>query len=372
MGSSFLGGHTLGKSIKEYVFRKGTIEHVPVSGTFELTPRCNLSCKMCYIHMTEKEQQAVGKELTTTQWIKLGKQAVSQGMVYLLLTGGEPLLRPDFSEIYTEMVKMGVIVSVNTNGILINEKIIDCFCQYRPETVNLTLYGMSEETYGNLCGNPKGFERAINGIHLLKEAGIRVCLNTTFTRYNLKDMDAIIDFAKEIKIPVRMAAYLFPPVRKGHRDCKDEVYLSAEEQGKAGAYFDNRTLEPESVKKRQDYIKEIVKNNKEPEYETGQLVCDASSCMAGRGAFWVSWDGCMYPCGMLPGYSVNLKESDFKSAWEKMGGLVKDILVPSECSNCKYKKVCPSCAAVSWSENHSTSCVPKGLCKRTKEYVKSF
>ena len=94
--------------------------------------------------------------------------------------------------------------------------------------------------------------------------------------------------------------------------------------------------------------------------------------MAGRGAFWVSWDGCMYPCGMLPGYSVNLKESDFKSAWEKMGGLVKDILVPSECSNCKYKKVCPSCAAVSWSENHSTSCVPKGLCKRTKEYVKSF
>ena len=90
----------MGQSIKEYVFRRGTIEHIPVSGTFELTPRCNLNCKMCYIHMSEKEQCAAGKELTTKQWIDIGEQAVSQGMVYLLLTGGEPLIRPDFSEIY--------------------------------------------------------------------------------------------------------------------------------------------------------------------------------------------------------------------------------------------------------------------------------
>lgn len=362
----------MGKSIKEYVFRKGSIEHVPVSGTFELTPRCNLNCKMCYIHMTEQEQRMAGKELSAAEWIEIGRQAVDQGMVYLLLTGGEPLIRPDFCEIYTEMVKMGVVMSVNTNGILVNEKIIECFRHYRPETVNITLYGMSEETYDRICGNPKGFERVINGIHMLKAAGIRVCLNTTFTRYNRKDMDAIIDFAKAEKLPVRMAAYLFPPVRNGNIDTTDEVYLSAEEQGRLGAYFDSRTLEAEKLKKRQNYIKEIITKKEALEFEADELVCEASSCMAGRGAFWISWDGCMYPCGMLPSYSVNLKETNVQCAWKKIGRLAKEILMPSECTNCNYKKVCPSCAAVSWSENQSTSCVSKGLCGRTKEYVKAF
>lgn len=373
MGSSFFReGHTVGKSIKEYVFRKGAMEHVPVSGTFELTPRCNLNCKMCYIHMTEQEQCMAGKELSAAEWMETGRQAVNQGMVYLLLTGGEPLIRPDFCEIYTEMVKMGVVVSVNTNGTLINEKIIECFCRYRPETVNITLYGMSEETYGRLCGNPKGFERAVNGICMLKDAGIRVCLNTTFTRYNLQDMDAVIDFAKEKMIPVRMAAYLFPPVRNACTDTADKVYLSAGEQGRAGAYFDWKTLETEKMKKRQDYIKEIITKKEAREFEADELVCEASSCMAGKGAFWISWDGCMYPCGMLPCYSVSLKEAGFKDAWEETVELSKRILMPPECTDCNYKKVCPSCAAVSWSENQSTRCVSKELCERTKEYIKAF
>ena len=360
------------KSIKEYVFRKGAMEHAPVSGTFELTPRCNLNCKMCYIHMTEQEQCLAGKELTTDQWLEIGRQSVRQGMIYLLLTGGEPLIRPDFCKIYTEMVRMGVMVSVNSNGILIDEEILKCFCNYRPETVNITLYGMSEETYGRLCGNPKGFKKAINGIRMLKEAGIRVCLNTTFVRYNLKDMDAIIDFAKEEKLPVRMAAYLFPPVRNGHEDFADALYLSAQEQGIAGAYFDKRTMEPEKLKKRQEYIKKSIEKNEALALEADEMICEASSCMAGRGAFWISWDGYMYPCGMLPGHSVNLNETDFRSAWQKMGELTKEILLPAECTICKYKKVCPSCAAVAWSVNQATNQVPADLCRRTEAYVKKI
>lgn len=361
-----------GRSIKEYVFRKGAMKHAPVSGTFELTPRCNLNCKMCYIHMTEKEQRQAGKELTTEEWLELGRQAVDQGMIYLLLTGGEPLIRPDFCEIYTEMVRMGVVVSVNTNGILINDEILKCFCQCRPEAVNITLYGMSEETYGTVCGNTNGFEKAINGIHMLKKAGIRVCLNTTFVRYNQKDMDAIIDFAKEEKLPVRMAAYLFPPVRNGHEDNKDGIYLDPCEQGIAGAYFDSRTMELEKLQKRQKYIKESIAKNEALAFETDEMICKASSCMAGRGAFWISWNGCMYPCGMLPCYSVDLKETDFGSAWQQMGELAKGILLPPECTTCKYKGICPSCAAVSWSVNGASTRVSKNLCRRTEAYVTAF
>lgn len=360
------------KSIKEYVFRKGAIKHVPVSGTFELTPRCNLNCKMCYIHMTEQEQQKAGSELTTDQWLEIGRQAVDQGMVYLLLTGGEPLLRPDFCEIYSEMVKMGVVLSVNTNGILINEKILRCLCDYRPEVVNITLYGMSGETYGTLCGNPGGFKKVINGIHMLREAGIRVCLNTTFTRLNLQDMDAMIEFAKEEQLPIRTAAFLFPPVRKEHADHSDAIYLSPEEQGKAGAHFSFRTLEPEQQKKRQEYIREKIAGDEELALEAEELVCEASSCMAGRGAFWVSWDGYVYPCGMLPNHLVNLRDVSFEHAWQTTIEHAKSILLPAECTNCKYKKVCPSCAAVAWSVNQATDRVPRELCRRTEAYVNTF
>ena len=362
----------MGRTIKEYVFQKGAVKHVPVNGTFELTSRCNLSCKMCYIHMTEQEQCIKGKELTTAEWTEIGRQAVNQGMLYLLITGGEPLIRPDFCEIYTEMVKMGVMVSINTNGTLLDKEIVDCFCHYRPETVNITLYGMSEETYGNLCGNHKGFEKAINGIRMLKSAGIRVCINTTFTHHNLKDMDALIDFAKDMEIPIRTAAYLFPPVRHAQKNTINDVFLSAEDQGKAGAYFDYKTLESDKLKERQEYIKKIVTEDDENKYEVEKLACDASSCMAGRGAFWVSWDGYMYPCGMLPSYAMNLKETNFQSAWDKMGEYVKEILVSSKCKKCKYKKICPSCAAVAWSENQSTSCVPEVLCRRPDAYMKAF
>lgn len=357
-------------NIKEYVFKKGVACHIPVSGTFELTPRCNLSCRMCYIHMTEQEQRSAGQELTTAQWLDIGRQAVEKGMLYLLLTGGEPLLRPDFREIYTEMLKMGVVMTVNTNAVLMNEEIVSCFQRYRPENVNVTLYGSSAETYGKLCGNPKGFERAVHGIKMLKEAEIRVNINTTFTRYNLQDMDALIDFAKEEKIPIRMAAYIFPPVRNGHE--AEQIYLSPEEQGKAGAYFDRMTLEPEKLKKRQEYIRKNLEEGAFSDVDFEAPVCEASSCMAGRGAFWISWDGCMFPCGMLPDTSVNLKNVDFSTAWQATIEKAKGIFLPAECTNCIYKKACPSCAAVSQSVNQTTDQVPKDLCARTKAYVEAF
>ena len=77
-------------SIKQHIFRTGAARRIPVSGTFELTPRCNFHCKMCYVQMTPEEEQAVGCELTTQEWLDIAQKAVNGGMIYLLLTGGEP------------------------------------------------------------------------------------------------------------------------------------------------------------------------------------------------------------------------------------------------------------------------------------------
>lgn len=200
-------------NIKKYVFQRAAVNHIPVSGTFELTPRCNLSCEMCYIRMSAAEEAAMGQELTADEWLSLGRQAVDAGMVYLLLTGGEPLLRPDFAEIYSGLAKMGIMLTLNTNGTLINEYIVQCMEHNPPEKVNVTLYGASGDTYQKVCGNANGYKAALQGIGLLKEAKIPVCINTTYTRHNASDMEYIVSFAKENGIPVRMTSYLFPPLR---------------------------------------------------------------------------------------------------------------------------------------------------------------
>ena len=150
-------------SIRKFVHEAGARKRIPVSGTFELTPRCNLSCRMCYIHMSGEEQASRGRELTTEEWLTLGRRAVDAGMIYLLLTGGEPMLRPDFSTIYSEMVKMGVMVSVNTNATMVTPEILACFQKHPPETVNVTLYGASPETYGSLCGVRGATRRPLKG-----------------------------------------------------------------------------------------------------------------------------------------------------------------------------------------------------------------
>lgn len=353
--------------IKRFVFRKGAARRIPVSGTFELTSRCNLNCRMCYIHMYKEEQDKVGRELTTQEWIHLGREAVDAGMIYLLLTGGEPLLRPDFIEIYTALIQMGLMITVNTNATLITPEILECFRKYRPERVNVSLYGMSDETYGSLCCNSQGFDLSVKGILALKEAGVRVNLNTTFTKMNVHDMDKIVEFAKTYHFPVRMATYVFPPIRNQH--IPEDVTMSPEEMGRAAAYFDWITLEEEQKQKRADLIRKCLSD--EPVSVENQQ-SRISGCMAGRGAFWISWDGKMYPCGMLSDFTVDAMEQGFTQAWKKTCKWVETMYLPRECHNCKYQSLCPSCAAVFQSVNQATDRLTNSLCDRTHAYADAF
>ena len=354
-------------SIKQYIFRRGAAKRVPVSGTFELTSCCNFRCKMCYVQMTTEEQQAVGCELTTREWLDIAKKAVDNGMIYLLLTGGEPLLRPDFMELYKTFVQMGLMVSVNTNGSLITPQITECFRQFPPEKVNVTMYGVSPCGYASVCSNESGYSQTIRGLGLLKQAGVRTNLNTTFIRDNLSDMEALVAFAKQENIPIRTAAYLFPPVRNGH--AVQDGNLTAEEMGKACAAFDCMTLNEEQKQKRLDVIngclsaETVIDINPE---------CEPAACMAGRGAFWISWNGMMYSCGMISHDGTSVREHDFSEAWNRTVESAQKLYLPEECSVCKYRKLCPSCAAV-------IPCIHKGqmkldsdLCARTRAYVQEF
>ena len=161
----------------EYLHAKASRLHIPLSGTFELTPVCNMACRMCYVRMTKAQQEALHPLRTAEEWLELGKTAKDRGMLYLLLTGGEPFLRPDFREILSGLHRMGLIITINSNGTMIDEKAAEWLKETPPTRINITLYGASDETYGRLCGNPRGFTQVTKAVRLLKEAGITIPLS---------------------------------------------------------------------------------------------------------------------------------------------------------------------------------------------------
>lgn len=104
--------------MSSYLHQKGIERGLAVSGAFEITSRCNFNCSMCYVH--NETQDALSAE----QWLNLGSQARDAGLLFLLITGGEPLLREDFEKIYLGLQKLGFMISINTNGSLIKKYIL--------------------------------------------------------------------------------------------------------------------------------------------------------------------------------------------------------------------------------------------------------
>ena len=199
--------------LSAYLHARACAKGIPLAGNFELTARCNFNCRMCYVHLTPEEQRRRGAELTADEWLAIAEQARSQGMLFLLLTGGEPLIRADFRYLLTELKKMGLMVSINSNASLIDDDWLDFFRHEPPSRMNITLYGGCNETYERLCGRPM-YDRVVHNIRALKALGIGVKLNASMTPYNVDDMDAIYAIATELGTPVQMASYMFPPVRR--------------------------------------------------------------------------------------------------------------------------------------------------------------
>ena len=149
---------------KDYLYSKAARQRIPLGGTFELSPVCNFSCHMCYVRKTKAELARLGKrEITADEWIRMGKECRDAGMLYLLLTGGEPFLYPEFRRLYEALHEMGLLLILNTNGTLIDEETVGWLKDRAPSRVNVTLYGASRETYGRVCQNSDGFELAERG-----------------------------------------------------------------------------------------------------------------------------------------------------------------------------------------------------------------
>ena len=363
-------GTRIEPQVTSYLFAKAAGRHIPLSGTFELSPLCNFSCRMCYVHLTGEEVRRSGlRMMTGGEWIRLAREARDQGMLYLLLTGGEPFLYPGFRELYEKLAGMGLILSINTNGALIDAETAAWLRKRPPSRVNITLYGGSPETYEALCGDAGGYEKTRKTIEYLQEAGISVKLNCSLTPYNARDLEKMVRYAESRNLILQAAAYMFPAVRrgKGHTDARDR--FTPEET--ARYLFEIRRLQlgEEAAKQFARSIREGSAPVFSP--ECGERSPDGTvKCRAGRAAFWITWHGEMRPCGMMEYPGTAVRNKSFEEAWKELTEQTGRIRLSGACSRCGSQKLCHACAASALAETGQFEKTPGYLCQVVRALIK--
>lgn len=360
-----------GRPLTDYLYAKASHLHIPLNGTFELSPVCNFACRMCYVRKTQKEvQSSPRKILTLDDWRRIAHEAKNAGMLELLLTGGEPLLWPDFWTLYDELTDMGFLISINTNGSLIDEQAVSHFRDKPPQRINITLYGASDETYKRLCGASGVFTKVDLAIRGLMDAGITVKINCSLTPDNAEDIDWIVDYAKERNTVLSVSTYMFPPVRRA----PDQIGVNERFTPEQSAYYMMRYLRRNrGEEKFQGYLRSILDGYAEPlglETDCIDPVDGKIRCRAGKASFWVTWDGWLLPCGMMTQPKIELKGQSFLEAWERLTDAASEVCLSGLCDKCDNREICHPCAAVAYAETGRFSGVPTYRCHATQQMCK--
>lgn len=355
-------GVPVAPALTEYLYQKASAAGVPFSGTFELTPVCNMDCKMCYVRLSRQAQEKIGPLADAESWLKLAQEAKDAGMLYLLLTGGEPFLHPQFRQIMEGLHQMGLLISVNSNGTMIDKDTVVWLKNCPPVRINISLYGASDETYARLCGNPMGFTQTLGAIRLLKEAGISVKLNCSLTPHNAKDLPKVVDIAKQNDLIMQVATYMFPPVRRDGSMTGKNDRFTPEEAAYYMAYADYLILGPERFATQEEGVP--IPNDPDENCEG-----DGVRCRAGKCSFWITWQGNMTPCGMFPAEgSQNAFRLPFQTVWEQVKKHVAGIRLPAKCAGCSAKDTCRACAAMVVTESGNFEKAPQYRCDMIHAY----
>lgn len=342
------------QQMKDELVKSAKEQKKPIIGHFELTARCNLDCKMCYVH-NQNNAECLRRELTTEQWKKIFDEAYDCELLYATLSGGECLLRNDFKELYLHLWNKNIFVTVYTNGTLLNEDYVEFFKSYPPDMIQISLYGSDEDGYRRVTGH-KGFEKATAAINALMDAGIDVRVGVTPSAYMKDDYLNILRFCKQQGFYIQNAE-IFLVANRDMPD-KNDYYLTDDEiialsKQRAGLY---KPLIP-------------VENTPEPcgpmcEAPAKGLTCKAGTCFAA-----VTWEGIMHPCfTLMIDDGASLLEMSYAEAWEKTVQGASEVVYGAECVGCPYDKTCPKCPSFRLKDLHSGHCNPS-ICDLTRKLV---
>ncbi len=317
--------------------------------SYEMTARCNNNCRHCYLNLSASDIRAAASELSIEEIDRISTEAVELGAVWCTLTGGEPLLRRDFEEIYLLLKRKGLLLGIFSNATLIDESHIRLFKKYPPREFEVTVYGVTEETYESVTRCRGSYSEFRRGLDLLLTNGIPFTLKAMALRSNLHEHKAIAEFCRT----QTKDFYRYDPMLNLRLD---------------GDHQRNEEIISERLTK-----EEIVELERADPDRYGELIRDCDTflsrdpahlncdhlfhCHPGSAGFGLTYDGKFRLCPSLtaPGTTFELRKGSLRQAWTEFAPRVRDMRSDNSeylenCRNCGMINLCSWCPANAYLE----------------------
>jgi len=327
----------------------------------ELTERCNNNCVHCCINLPANDWEANNKELSTEEIKQVLKEVESLGCLSVRFTGGEPLLREDFEELYVFSRKLGLKVIIFTNATLITLHLAELFSKIPPlEKIEVSVYGMKKDSYEGVTRTAGSFAAFWAGVNLLLEYKIPFVVKGALLPSNKNEIDEFEEWAKSISWMDKPPAYsMFFDLRcRRDEEVKNKLIRSVRLSPKEGLEVFMRR-EKEYIKGMKEFCSKFMR-------PSGDKIF---SCGSGHGGC-VDAYGKFQPCMMLrhPDYVYDLRRgslrdalTDFFPKMRKIKAVNQNYL--SRCAKCFLKGLCEQCPAKSWAEHGTLDTPVEYLCE---------
>lgn len=315
-----------------------------MSFDLEITARCNNDCRHCYINLQAGDRAAKEAELSFEEIKEIADEAVSLGALWCLITGGEPLLREDFFDIYLYLKRKGLLVSVFTNATLIAEEHVRIFKKFPPRDIEVSVYGVTKDTYERVTQRAGSFAAFMRGLSRLLGSGVKVRFKAMVLRSNFHELPEIARFCRErTKDYFRFDPFLH--LRFDGNQIRNEE-IRSERLSSAEIIVLERS-DPERFQSLEEGCDKLIV----PEFS--HIACNhLFHCGAGNGSFNLSHDGFFRLCSSLwhPKCIYDLKKGSLTDAWRNFIPRVRDMRSErreflEKCRVCPLINLCMWCPA---------------------------
>ncbi|MEA1967528.1 MAG: radical SAM protein, partial [Thermodesulfobacteriota bacterium] len=323
-------------------------KRIPFSITFEITSRCNIQCRHCYLNKPASDSVALSNEISFKRIQQIADQAADLGIIWCSITGGEPLLRDDFADIYLYLKKKGFLVSILTNATLFNDSHMQLFKKYPPRMIEITVYGISEKTYNRVTRTKGLFHKAMGGIELALKSKNKILFKTTLMNSNKHEIVKIAEFCSSHENSAFLLNY--------------NIHLRVDGNQTLNKIIKSERLQPEELKDisrslteytSQDTFEDGIKRSHD-DFFNGNLF----TCNAGINSCWIDYESyaCFCPLLRHDTYRYGLEKGTLLDFWENFAPKIACMSSQNEkylktCCSCSSRKNCYWCPAISYLEN---------------------
>jgi len=338
----------------------------------ELTERCNNNCVHCYINLPADDTSAREKELSTEQIKDILREAVSLGCIELRFTGGEPLLRVDFEELYIFARKLGLKVTLFTNATLITPGLVRLFIHIPPlRDIEISLYGMKKSTYEAISRVSGSYKAAWNGINLLLKNKVPFIVKAPLLPQNKSEMEEFESWRSTIPWEDESSPFTVFFDLRGRRDNirKNELIKRLRMKPKELLrLFTIRKGYYRDIEEMKEFCRKFMRPQGDKLF----------FCGSGRGGC-VDAYGYFQPCMMLrdPDMVYDLKKGTLQDALKNFFPKMKERKATnpeylSRCAKCFLVGLCEQCPAKSWMEQGTLDTPVEYLCRMAHAEARYF